>query len=103
MDESFTVKPYDASWSDEFSTHAAKIRYVLGPIALRIDHIGSTSVAGLHAKPIIDIQVSVPDIRFIESYKPQLESIGFVHRPEIQIKQKSTFEKLRAQKERMYM
>ena len=53
------IVPYDAGWPAAFEAEAARIRVALGSIALRIDHNGSTSIHGLRAKPIIDIQVSV--------------------------------------------
>jgi GrpB-like predicted nucleotidyltransferase (UPF0157 family) len=49
---------------------------VLGEFALRIDHVGSTAVPGLPAKPVIDIQVSVTDISDEDSYRPAIESLG---------------------------
>jgi GrpB-like predicted nucleotidyltransferase (UPF0157 family) len=53
------IVPYQASWPAEFQTLAASLRATLGDLALRIDHIGSTSVPGLAAKDVIDIQISV--------------------------------------------
>jgi len=50
-------------------------------MCLRVDHIGSTSVPGLAAKPVIDIQVSVADVEALDSYRPGLEGIGLLHRP----------------------
>jgi GrpB-like predicted nucleotidyltransferase (UPF0157 family) len=53
------INDWSPDWPDKFRQKATAIRRALGPVALRIDHIGSTSIAGLAAKPIIDIQVSV--------------------------------------------
>lgn len=53
------IVPYQAGWPAEFREIATNLRGALGPLALRIDHIGSTSVPGLPAKNVIDIQVSV--------------------------------------------
>jgi len=50
---------YKPSWPAEFREIAAQLRRALGPLALRIDHIGSTSVPGLDAKDVIDIQITV--------------------------------------------
>jgi GrpB-like predicted nucleotidyltransferase (UPF0157 family) len=50
---------YDPAWPARFAEIGTALRGALGDMALRIDHIGSTSVPGLVAKPIIDIQVSV--------------------------------------------
>jgi GrpB-like predicted nucleotidyltransferase (UPF0157 family) len=54
-----SIVPYDPKWPTEFVQLANAIRSTLGAQALRIDHIGSTSVPGLDAKDVIDIQVSV--------------------------------------------
>ncbi len=53
------IVPYKSTWPAEFLAIASVLRQGLGPLALRIDHIGSTSVPGLAAKDIIDIQVTV--------------------------------------------
>jgi GrpB-like predicted nucleotidyltransferase (UPF0157 family) len=51
--------------------------HALGTNATRIDHIGSTAVPGIPAKPVIDVQVSVPDLEAEEAYRPQIEGIGW--------------------------
>ena len=56
-----TIEDWSQDWAAKFAGKAAVIRAALGHSALRIDHIGSTSIAGLAAKPIIDIQISVAD------------------------------------------
>jgi len=56
------IQPYSASWPDEFAQVEAVLRAALGDTAQRIDHIGSTSVPGLAAKDVIDVQVSVADL-----------------------------------------
>jgi len=53
------IFPYNPNWPNEFKTIATTLRTGLGDRALRIDHIGSTSVPGLAAKDIIDLQISV--------------------------------------------
>lgn len=53
------IAPYQATWPEEFDRLAGQLRRALGPLALRIDHIGSTSVPGLAAKDIIDLQITV--------------------------------------------
>ena len=54
-----TIVDYQSSWPAEFAAIAATLRHALGDLALRIDHIGSTSVPGLAAKDIIDVQIAV--------------------------------------------
>jgi len=55
------IIPYQHSWPLDFQSIAKTLRIALGDLALRIDHIGSTSVEGLAAKDVIDIQISVAD------------------------------------------
>src|SRR5207244_1961841 len=55
------VVPYDPAWPAMFRRQAADLREALGAVALRIDHIGSTAIPQLAAKPVIDIQISVAD------------------------------------------
>lgn len=75
------VVPYNPDWPAAFEAEAIRIRTALGTLALRIDHNGSTSIPGLGAKPIIDIQVSVETLQPIESYGEPLRAIGYVHVP----------------------
>jgi GrpB-like predicted nucleotidyltransferase (UPF0157 family) len=71
------VETHDTGWHNEFQLRAAALRATLGIVALRIDHIGSTAVPGLDAKPTIDIQVSVADVDDIDSYRPSIERLGY--------------------------
>lgn len=72
--------PHEAGWQLAFELQRRRIIDALGPAALRIDHIGSTAVPGLPAKPIIDIDLSVADPEDEPAYLPALESSGFVLR-----------------------
>ena len=56
------IIPYQKTWPQEFQIIAVKLRKALGSLALRIDHIGSTSVPGLDAKDVIDIQITVSQL-----------------------------------------
>jgi len=71
---------YDSAWPHLFRERAERLRRALGDVALRIDHIGSTSVPGLPAKPIIDIQISVATFEPLDAYRLPLESLGYVFR-----------------------
>ena len=55
----------------------ARLATALGETALRIDHVGSTAVPGLAAKPVIDIQVSVPDVGHEDAFRAPIEAQGF--------------------------
>jgi GrpB-like predicted nucleotidyltransferase (UPF0157 family) len=76
-----TVVPYDPAWPVLFTEEAALIRQTLGESALRIEHVGSTSVPGLAAKPVIDIQVSVPSLDPLSQYLAPLGRVGCTHVP----------------------
>ncbi|WP_139981825.1 GrpB family protein [Nocardioides litoris] len=59
---SIVIEPYDEGWPAEFERVAGVLRDALGPAALAVDHVGSTSVPGLAAKDVIDVQVTVADL-----------------------------------------
>lgn len=68
---------YDPQWPEAYAAHERRIRRALGPAAVAIEHIGSTSVPGLAAKPIIDVLVTVEDITAEEDYLDQLLDAGY--------------------------
>lgn len=68
---------YDPRWADRFAARAAELRQVLGERARLIEHVGSTSVPGLVAKPIVDIVVGIDDPDDEPAYLPDIESIGY--------------------------
>jgi putative glutamine amidotransferase len=67
----------DPRWPAMFEEEAGRIRAALGEIAVRIEHVGSTAVPGLAAKPIIDIQVSVEQMAPREPFVTALEALGY--------------------------
>ena len=71
---------YDSAWPARFEQEAARIRNTLGAAALVVEHVGSTSVPGLTAKPIIDIVLVVESSADEPSYVPALEAAGYVLR-----------------------
>ncbi len=75
-----TLVDYDPAWPALFAREATRIYDALGDRALQIEHIGSTSVPGLIAKPIIDILLVVADSADEASYVPALEAAGYVLR-----------------------
>lgn len=81
MAQAVEIVPYDPAWPDAFAAERDRIKVVLGDLALRIDHNGSTAVPGLAAKPVIDIQVSVRQLQPIEEYAGRLRQLGYVHVP----------------------
>jgi GrpB-like predicted nucleotidyltransferase (UPF0157 family) len=75
-----TLVDYDPDWPRLFTREAERIRGTLGDAALQVEHVGSTSVPGLPAKPIIDILLVVPDSADEPSYVPAMEAAGYVLR-----------------------
>jgi GrpB-like predicted nucleotidyltransferase (UPF0157 family) len=69
---------YDPAWPGLFEREATRIRTALGPKALRIEHVGSTSVPGLAAKPVLDVDLVVADSSDLDAYVPDLEAAGYV-------------------------
>ncbi|MBO7743234.1 GrpB family protein [Paenibacillus sp. MWE-103] len=80
MRESVVIVPFDANWRSEFADIGANLRRALADRAVRIDHIGSTSIAGLDAKPVIDVQVSVRGLTDLEAISDALTGLGYVLR-----------------------
>ncbi|MFN2484574.1 MAG: GrpB family protein [Candidatus Limnocylindria bacterium] len=75
--QAVTLSDPDRSWATHFEEVRDKLVGALGDVAVRIDHVGSTSIPGIVAKPIIDVQVSVPDIEDEDAYRPAIESLGW--------------------------
>ena len=73
------VVPYDAAWQDDFKKIKNEIEVVAGDLILDIQHVGSTSVIGLCAKPCIDIDVVIGDYSVFEEVKSRLSNIGYIH------------------------
>jgi GrpB-like predicted nucleotidyltransferase (UPF0157 family) len=69
------IAPYNPAWPGEFARLAAPVRAALGPLALRIDHIGSTAVPSLPAKDVIDMQVTVE--RLADAVEAALVGAGY--------------------------
>jgi GrpB-like predicted nucleotidyltransferase (UPF0157 family) len=74
------VVPYDEAWPGRFAELDARVRSALGDRVVGLAHVGSTSVPGLAAKPIIDADLTVADSADEPSYVPDLEAAGFVLR-----------------------
>jgi GrpB-like predicted nucleotidyltransferase (UPF0157 family) len=67
----------DPAWPRHYGDLAGRIRLALGWRVLQLEHVGSTSVPGLAAKPVIDIDLTVADPDREQDYRPALEQIGF--------------------------
>jgi GrpB-like predicted nucleotidyltransferase (UPF0157 family) len=85
-DDVVAVVSYDPRWPALFEAEASRLRHSLGEAAVRIEHIGSTAVRDLTAKPVIDIQISVQALEPPKPYASPLERLGYgnwrdVHEP----------------------
>src|SRR4051794_32097326 len=74
------LSEHDPAWTRRYEREAATVRAALGPRALRIEHVGSTSVPGLVAKPIVDVVLEVADSADEPAYVPALEAAGYALR-----------------------
>jgi GrpB-like predicted nucleotidyltransferase (UPF0157 family) len=79
-DAPIALAEYDPAWAERYDTAAATIRAALGDRVVVVEHVGSTSVPGMAAKPYVDIVLAVPDSSAEADYVPALEAAGFVLR-----------------------
>ncbi len=75
--ERVEVSAYDPAWPRLFEDLRVRLAAALRPRAVRIEHVGSTAVPGLAAKPIVDVQVAVPDVADEAAYRGAIEALGF--------------------------
>ena len=80
LDGPVQLAEYDPGWPSRFEREASRIRAALGDRVRLLEHVGSTSVPGLSAKPIIDIVLAVPDSSDESAYVPAMEGAGYVLR-----------------------
>lgn len=85
------VLPYDAAWAQDFISIRNELADALGDLALRIEHVGSTSVPGLSAKPIIDIDVVIRDYAVFDGAAAALQRIGYRHEGNLGIAGREAF------------
>ena len=86
------VVPYDAAWKTEFGKIKKEIENALGDLAICIEHVGSTAVEGLSAKPCIDIDVVIRDASDLDATVAALARIGYVHEGDLGIKGREAFD-----------
>jgi GrpB-like predicted nucleotidyltransferase (UPF0157 family) len=73
-----SIVDHSAGWAVEYAVIAEELRRALGRVATGIDHVGSTSIVGLAAKDVIDVQVSVADLSALERTCTILENLGYL-------------------------
>ena len=100
------VLPYDETWKKDFLKIEAELKDALQGLALRIEHVGSTSVEGLSAKPIIDIDIVIKDYSVFEGVVLALDKIGYRHEGNLGIVGREAFKydgKEHLQKHHLYV
>ena len=85
------VVPYDRAWKSAFDAIRAEIEAALGDRILSVEHVGSTSVEGMSAKPIIDIDVVIPDEAVLDEIVRSLAEIGYRHEGDLGIRGREAF------------
>ncbi|MBR2048038.1 MAG: GrpB family protein [Oscillospiraceae bacterium] len=89
--KSVTVVPYDEGWKSSFEAIKAELNHAIGDLIIGIEHVGSTSVEGLSAKPCIDIDVVIRDYSVFHTVVSRLEAIGYTHEGNLGIKDREAF------------
>ena len=85
------VAPYDVAWKSAFEDIKIEIERALGDLIIGIEHVGSTSVEGMSAKPCIDIDVIIKDYTVFDAVVSKLASIGYIHEGDLGIKDREAF------------
>ena len=88
------VLPYDPKWKSDFENIRHEIESAIGDLIVGIEHVGSTSVEGLSAKPCIDIDVVIKDYSVFDEVIEKLEAIGYIHEGNLGIKNREAFKYL---------
>ena len=101
-----TVVPYDEAWKDEFEKIKQEIEGALDGLIIGIEHVGSTSVEGMSAKPCIDLDVIIRDYSIFGAVVSKLEAIGYFHEGDLGIQDREAFgyrDKLHLMKHHLYV
>ena len=100
------VLPYNMAWSSDFETIRRELDSALGDLILGIEHVGSTSVEGMSAKPCIDIDIVIRDYSVFEAVVDRLAAIGYIHEGDLGIRDREAFKydgKPHLQKHHLYV
>lgn len=85
------VLPYDSKWKTDFENIKQELLGAIGDLVICIEHVGSTSVEGLSAKPVIDIDVVISSYSVFDSVVSRLENIGYFHEGNLGIEDREAF------------
>ena len=92
MAKKVIVLPYDMAWKSDFAKIRQELENAIGDLIISIEHVGSTSVEGLSAKPCIDIDVVIRDYSVFDAVVSKLAEIGYVHEGDLGIKDREAFD-----------
>lgn len=87
------VVDYDQNWKNTFETERVLLAKAIGINAVKIEHIGSTAVVGLAAKPVIDILIEVTDLKELDNAAENMEALGYLVKGENGIEGRRYFQK----------
>ena len=85
------VAPYDVAWKSAFEEIKTEIEDAIADLIVGIEHVGSTSVEGMSAKPCIDVDVIIKDYTVFDAVVSKLASIGYIHEGDLGIKDREAF------------
>ena len=85
------VLPYDKEWKTAFEKIKKEIEDAIGDLIIKIEHVGSTSVEGMSAKPCIDLDVVIKDYSVFDEVVRRLEKTGYIHEGNLGIKDREAF------------
>ena len=85
------VLPYSQIWKSAFEEIKSEIEMAIGNLIVGIEHVGSTSVKGLSAKPCVDLDVIIKDYSVFDEIVKRLEVIGYIHEGDLGIKDREAF------------
>ena len=85
------VLPYDTAWKTAFEEIKKELAEAIGDLIIGIEHVGSTAVEGLSAKPCIDIDVIIRDYSIFDAVVCKLKTIGYIHEGDLGIKDREAF------------
>ena len=88
------VLPYNVQWKDDFEKIKSEIINVIGDLIVGVEHVGSTSVEGMSAKPCIDIDVIIKDYSNFDIIVSKLEMIGYIYEGNLGIEDREAFKYL---------
>ncbi|MDY5947991.1 MAG: GrpB family protein [Oscillospiraceae bacterium] len=92
MSKRLIVVPYDKQWKSDFAIIKQYLLTTVKENIVGIEHIGSTSVEGLSAKPIIDIDIIIKDYSVFDIVVERLASLGYIHEGNLGIKDREAFD-----------